>query len=81
VKARSRQWRSSIFCGPRRDRCYVVRARHVLVYAVMSHNSGEEVVFSAVVRAEWLLRDNRRSVFYVIRATPSAGQRVNRHTF
>jgi hypothetical protein len=40
---RGQQCRSSVFYVPRTDRCYAARTRHVLAYAVTSHNSGERV--------------------------------------
>jgi hypothetical protein len=66
---RGQQYRNSVFCGPRTDRGYIMRAKHIFAYAVTSRNN-REAVFSAVVRAE-LLKDNRRGVFHGVRATNS----------
>jgi hypothetical protein len=40
--------------------CHTMQAKHILAYAVTSHN--RKAVFSTVVRVE-LLKDNRRDVF------------------
>jgi hypothetical protein len=50
---RGQQYKSSVFCSPRTDRCYATHAKHILAYAVTSHNT-REAVFSAVVHAEYL---------------------------
>jgi hypothetical protein len=73
------QYRSSDFCGPNTDSCYSARARHVLAYAVTSHNNEKAVFICSPCQV--VVRDNRKCIFYMVRVMSSAGQRANRHAF
>jgi hypothetical protein len=69
IRGEKYSYRSSVFCGPRKGRCYATHAKHILAYGVTSKNN-RETVFSAAARAE-LLQKKRTGVFYVVRATHS----------
>jgi hypothetical protein len=71
--------RGTVFSVVRARTVAMQRTRHVLAYVVTSPNKEEAV--SCCGSCQVIVRDNRRGVFYVVRAMPSAGQRANMHAF
>jgi hypothetical protein len=50
---RDQQYRSSVYCDPRKDLCYATHAKHILEYVVISHNN-KGAMFPPMVHADYL---------------------------